>query len=356
MIVLYITFITFGDKSSGSTVRPQRMYDAFLRAGYEVKLVSGNDMYRNGREERLESISEAYKWLDTNVADYCYVENSTSPIKLNENWRLLRKVHRKGIPIGYFYRDFYYKFPISLGHGMVKDMIYRAMYFRDECNIRRYVDVMYLPSPLCSDFFRHGNKKILPPGVDIPEKIQHETPPVCVYVGGVNRLYGTYMMVEAFDIIHKNGHDIKLKLICRESELNSLPMDYVEELKKKEWISIIHSEGDELKSILSQAAVGLVPIIKSFYSRQAIPVKISDYISAGLSIISTPLDAEISFIGDSKVCRFSADDSADSFAESIIEFFSNESYRNESRGSIMPFAIENSWAKRVESLENDLLY
>ena len=41
MLILYITYIDFGDAASGSGVRPQRMYRAMLEEGHQVKLLSG---------------------------------------------------------------------------------------------------------------------------------------------------------------------------------------------------------------------------------------------------------------------------------------------------------------------------
>lgn len=358
MKVLYITFINFDDVSSGSSVRPQRIYKAFCKLGYEVKLVSGKDMFRRGNEYRKKCIQEVHSWLDANRPDYCYVENSTSPVKLFGNWKLLKRVHNMGVPIGYFYRDFYYKFPVSLGHGMLKDILYKILYARDERNIRKYADILYLPSERCFDFFEHRKKVALPPGVDIPVQIINNNSRCCIYVGGVSEIYGTFMLVEAFRIINVNRERdemIRLKLVCRRSDLELLESEYIRSIQETEWIEIMHAEGEELKHLFTEAEVGLIPILKSYYSRQAIPIKISDYISNGLPIISTPLEAEMDFFGDSKVCRFSADDSPREYANEIVRFFESVEYREESRNSLKSFADGNMWEDRIHQLEEDLL-
>ncbi len=41
MLILYITYVDINSGTSGSSVRPQKMYRAFLDAGHEVKLLSG---------------------------------------------------------------------------------------------------------------------------------------------------------------------------------------------------------------------------------------------------------------------------------------------------------------------------
>ena len=44
--VLYITFTDFGELSSGSSVRPFRMYNALVNLGYDVKLLEGQQNRR----------------------------------------------------------------------------------------------------------------------------------------------------------------------------------------------------------------------------------------------------------------------------------------------------------------------
>lgn len=359
MKVIYITFIDFKELESGSSVRPQRMYLAFKKLGYEVILVSGKDMFHNGNEKRKASIEYAFRWLQENRPDYCYVENGTSPVKLFSNWKLLSYIHDCGIPIGYFYRDFYYKFPIRLGYGLLKDCFYRILYARDEMYVRRNANILYLPSNQCLSFFRHKKKRMLPPGVEIPSILQNRVDSrKCVYVGGVSKSYGIYMLIDAFSIMNRNcfeGQMVYLKLVCRKSDLDLLNKEYVRQLHQMKWIEIIHAEGEKLKEIFAEVDVGLIPILKGFYSRQVIPVKISDYISNGLPIVSTPLEAEIDFFSDSKVCLFSADDTAEAFAKTITEFFDNKELQIACRDSICEFAEKNTWEKRVHQLEAELL-
>ena len=43
MKILYITFAGFIIKTSGSSVSPQKIYEAFLKSGHQVILVKGDD-------------------------------------------------------------------------------------------------------------------------------------------------------------------------------------------------------------------------------------------------------------------------------------------------------------------------
>ena len=42
MLILYIAYVDINSGTSGSSVRPQKMYRAFLDEGHEVKLLSGS--------------------------------------------------------------------------------------------------------------------------------------------------------------------------------------------------------------------------------------------------------------------------------------------------------------------------
>lgn len=106
--VLYITFTDFGELSSGSSVRPFRMYNAFVNLGLDVKLLEGQ---QNRRKERRLKVKKIIDWLDDNNPDICYVEPPSGPFFNQIDLKLLKKVHNMGIPIGLFYRDFYWKFP-----------------------------------------------------------------------------------------------------------------------------------------------------------------------------------------------------------------------------------------------------
>ena len=92
--VLYITFTDFGELSSGSSVRPFRMYNALVNLGLEVKLLEGQ---QNRRKERQAKVKEILDWLDNNKPDVCYVEPPSGPFFNQIDLSLLKKVHASDI-------------------------------------------------------------------------------------------------------------------------------------------------------------------------------------------------------------------------------------------------------------------
>lgn len=126
MVILYITFTDFSVSSSGSSVRPKKIYDAFKKNGHDVILISGDDFITHDNSKHKKSVAEANEWLDSNKPDICYVENATHPLFLKEDRKIIKRVHDLGIPIGYFYRDCYYRYPevFGSGKGLKNELVY----------------------------------------------------------------------------------------------------------------------------------------------------------------------------------------------------------------------------------------
>jgi len=61
--MLFVSFIDFGSFESGSSVRPQQIYQAFLDLGYEVKLLCGAQNKREERTQKVKKILEFLAWL-----------------------------------------------------------------------------------------------------------------------------------------------------------------------------------------------------------------------------------------------------------------------------------------------------
>ena len=156
MLILYITYVDINSGTSGSSVRPQKMYRAFLDEGHEVKLLSGAQQ-RWGRKARTEAVQEIRRWLRENRPDICYIESPSMPITFRCDIALIRKISRMGIPIGYFYRDFYWMFPELYPRrtnltGWLKDHWLDYLQQRTN-NVLKCADIVYFPSEECKKYF-----------------------------------------------------------------------------------------------------------------------------------------------------------------------------------------------------------
>ena len=83
------------------------MLQAFREEGHELITLTGWQT----AADRVEKIRGVLREIRRSKPDLCYIESPTYPIMRHADRKLIRTIHRMGIPIGYFYRDFYRKFP-----------------------------------------------------------------------------------------------------------------------------------------------------------------------------------------------------------------------------------------------------
>ena len=361
MKILYITYVDFDKGNSGSSVRPVRMYNAFIGLGLDVKLLSGEVSYTNieKRRKRKNEIKKINEWLKENKPDICYIENSTSPIKLRGDRNLIKKIHRMDIPIGYFFRDAYYKFPsdFQLNKGMKKKLIFfvqKRMYLRDERLIKKLVDIVYLPSEAVNHHLGFSETSALPPAstgelsyIDNVYKGKNTS----IYVGGITGLYNVGFLIKAFEMLNKKSEkEYKLILCCRRQEYlssNIKDLDY-------EWLEIHHVFGEELNELYRRSDVALIIHDPDYeYNSYAIPVKLFEYLNHGIPIVSTDCNEIGRCIKENAVGAVS-EMLPQSYAESVEEVL-DKSINQELRKNI-DIAIKNGnrWKDRAEKVVNEL--
>lgn len=352
--VLYITYIDMQEMTSGSMVRPQKIYSAFIEEGFNIKLLKGSEL-RNKKEKRIKSIYEIEEWLKDNTPDYCYIESPSSPIIFKEDLNLIKKIHKKNIKIGFFYRDAYYK----LGKKYVfqntkfsvkkylKYYFYKLLAYRTDNCIRKNVDIVYFPSESMSKFFDFKDKRALPPAAEKVEYTYSESNNL-IYVGGVSEEYGTNLIFEAMDIVNKK-HEINLNLVCRKEEMNNIPKQYL----NKKWLKIYHASDKELKPIYENSKLALIAKKPSVYNNFAISVKIFEYITYGLPIIAVNTYETNKIIEKYKI-GISTDVSSESLANGILTLYENNKLYNELKENIKLSLNENLWSTRVKQIDYDL--
>lgn len=351
--VLYITFTDFGELSSGSSVRPFRMYNALVNLGHEVKLLEGQ---QNRRKERQAKVKEILDWLDNNKPDVCYVEPPSGPFFNQIDLSLLKKVHKMGVPIGLFYRDFYWKFSKWAWKGtpLWKQTILKMMHRRDLVAFRKYCDVVYFPSQECIKILESVNFRrvgVLPPGCNEPRGEVNLGAREIFYAGGVREADGIDDLLIALDRINKSGFRVKFNLITKKEELVHLKNS---ELLKSDWIEIIEASGEALEPIYARCDLGVLPKKRHFYMDMAISVKVLECMSHGLPMISTDCPAMARFIQQNEsglICK----EGADSIENAILEYYTNDELYHALLENVKKAALNNTWEKRVEQVISDLL-
>ncbi len=352
--VLYVTYIDFDKALSGSSVRPQNMYRAFVQCGYDVKLLKGQ---QNKRKQRRANVREVLEWLDANRPDICYVEPPTGPFFNSIDHRLLKKVHKMGIPIGLFYRDAYWKYNlIDFGKGLLpalKAWMIRNMQKRDLARFNSYCDIIYLPSALAVQEWGFSSPKILPPGSSQVEMLPKTTEGLCgIYVGGVSSRYGIYKLLDAFRIVNQDELRVTLRLVCRENEWASVSKDY-RSLTDSGWLQVKHADGDALAKEYSDADFALCTLEKDYYNDLAIPIKLLEYISYGKPVIGTNCVEIQRFIEENQV-GIVADFDAAAIAQAILRLAEDVEYRQAMALNCLAVREKNTWTARVEQVVREL--
>ena len=282
MNILYVTYLDMSNhQDSGSGIRPVRMYKALLDEGHSVKLLSGN-CGRGDGAARKKAVREIMDWLKDNRPDLCYIESPTYPIMFQCDYDLIRKLHKMQVPIGYFYRDFYRKFPELFPRrkgffNTLKEIYLDYLQFKTD-RILRLADVVYFPSESCFQWFSYQRMKALPPaGFDrLPESREHSH--TVIYVGGISQLYSGDMLLDAMQELNRRDSSYRLILVCREAEWKAMEHP----CKDAPWLEVHHASGDALAPLYARASAAIIGKRENTYNALAISVKIFEYMSFGL--------------------------------------------------------------------------
>ena len=350
--MLYITYIDFGEFRSGSSVRPQMMYDAFLQQGWEIKLLQTQ---QNQRKKRMQAVEEVISWLDENTPEFCYVESPSGPLFNRCDAWLLKKIHTMEIPLGYFYRDAAFKFDevFIQGKKSLKQRVIAWMSGRDIRLLKKTADLIYFPTASMAKYFDFPQYDVLPPGCvgHLGDKRGIQNQRRSIYVGGVSKRYGTDTLLEAFALLNPGSAiEYPLTLVCREAEATYIPAKY----RDKPWLTIRHAAGKEaLRPLYEQADLGLYPIQKNAYNDFALSVKLLEYMEFGLPVVavnSTETERFVEQFGTGLVCR---DDPRD-FADKVQQILgSQEEYSRYCR-QVYDAVEGNRWVDRAAKVIADL--
>lgn len=340
MKVLYITFVDFDNATSGSSVRPKKIYDAFLKKGYKVEMLTG---LQNRKAERWKNCIAFFKKIKEEKYDLCYIEPPSGPIFNFCDHLLMIYISKiKKIPMGLFYRDAYWKFAEWYKIGKLKQLVINTMHRFDLGIIKWTCNKVYFPSNMMADLFNFKDKEPLPPGcedLDIEEKKIDDIE--LIYVGGMSEEYGGKLLLQALDKVNAYKK-INLHLVCRKDDKK-----YIEAYKGKEWLNVYHVSGDKLKDIYAKANVAIIPRKIDFYMNFSMPVKLLEYVSFELPIISTNCTEVANFINGNKIgaiCEDNVDSICDVFRELTVEDL------NLYKENIVKTKAENTWEKRVEQI------
>ncbi len=287
---------------SASGIRPVRMLQAFDDIGYDVIEISGS------HAERRTLIRDVKRRMSNGLeVEFVYSEASTQPTGFGEpvtratsfrrDIAFLRYCQRRGVPVGVFYRDIYWRFPLYdalVGRRMATFM--RCFYRSDLRGYRRAGLQLFLPSMRMAPWIPIVPRERfheLPPGsdaVDLERPLQTESEHSLnlLYIGGLG---SEYRMHETVRTISKRS-DSTLTICTREAEWKGVESEYRTHLAAN--TKIVHRSGEELRDLYAAADICILLMEPSTYREFAAPMKLYEYLGNGKPVIAT----EGSLVGD----------------------------------------------------------
>ncbi|MCC9296344.1 glycosyltransferase [Clostridium sp. WLY-B-L2] len=190
-------------------------------------------------------------------------------------------------------------------------------------------DLIYLPNGVeLGNFIR---KKYI-----IPKKFQNNKRKKCIYVGAIDHWF-----------------DLNLLKYCAE-RLNQIDF-YLIGPYKIDLISLkscenIHILGKidykQIPNYLYYSDVGIIPFKVNNLTDSITPIKLYEYMSVGLNVVSTNFKEMKYIISPAYVAK-----SYDEFCKDIIKSIENK-YKNKENN--IKFAMKNTWQKRFEEIQSYL--
>lgn len=345
--------------SSGSAVRPNRMLAAFKSLGYDVFEITGYSKERSTKiKECLERIRAGEKY------EFVYSEATTMPTALADPDHLprhplmdevfLRKCRKAGIPVGLFYRDAYWKFPLYRESAKwFIPIVTIPFYNRELCGYKKCTDVLFVPSIEFAEAIGYNGKyQELPPGGDTvyarETHVKTDDKISIFYVGGVNGLYDITVPVQVLSELSM----YKLTICCSEQEWGAN-----EQLQRivanSSNIKVVHKKKHELMPYYFDSDITMTYFERSEYRALAMPVKLFEYIGYGKPVIATANTAAGRFVQDNDI-GWVAEYNAEEFRKLLIMLTNSRGSILEKTNNTLAIIPNNTWEARAQTVIDSL--
>lgn len=353
---------------SAPGIRPWKMLQAFRDIGYEVDVVMGYGKERKAAiKEIKENIKNGVKY------EFLYSESSTMPTTMTEKHHLpiyfdldfgfFRFCKKHDIPIGLFYRDFYWKFDVYKESVAVWKRIPAIIAYKyDLKQYKKYLDKFYLPVKQGYQYLSEcGMENILdalPPGCVYDANIllkrkeyinagQYENSIHLFYVGGMAELYGTEILFKVIPSLPQ----VHLTFCCRDEEWKKNEEKYKQYLADN--IEIIHKSGIELIPYYKRADVCMVYQQPSLYTGFSISYKTFEYLGNGIPSIASNGTAIGNFVKKHDI-GWSIDYDEASLKELLCYILDNPKEIVVKTEHCLNEVKRQTWECRALKVENDL--
>jgi glycosyltransferase involved in cell wall biosynthesis len=343
--------------NTGEKKRPKKICEAFSQLGYEVVRMIGS---RSERKKVFDKIKDS-------ISDFSFIysENSTLPLGLcgdnnhlptcnSVDYQLFKVAHKNGIPIGVFYRDFYWQYPpFKKEIGYLKYFVSLPYYQKEVSIYKKYADCIFVPSAESIDWLpiKRNEKKLqpLPPGEELHDlrNISEKDKINLIYVGSI--MPPKYNMSQLFNDIGKYSKtQLTLTLVTREDDWKKYSTFY----SIPDNVSYRQAQGDELKELYLEADIALYYLDPDPYTKIRLPIKLFEAIGFGLPLICYGDTAVSRFVIDNQIGWTSGGKENSNIFEELIN---NPSSLIEKKENVRKIRDQHTWRNRAEQVRDTLL-
>lgn len=354
------------NRASASQIRPRKMLQAFQNIGYDVAVVMGRAQQRKQQGDEIKR-----RILNGEQFDFIYSESSTMPTLLTEpnhlpvsrsiDFGFFEFCKARGIRIGLFYRDVYWKFPrYKQTVGSLKSAFAIHYFKRDLAEYSRLLDILYMPTELAFDIVKNETASIahapLPPGCDKNEQAMNERldivgryasekdkPLRLLYVGHIGGDYGFDTLIDALGRVQGT----EVTFCVRKDDFEAY--ERADELTKMPNVTIANASGSGLEPLYHGADIALMCFDENPYLKAAMPFKTFEYIAHGLPIITCGALSVANFILENNV-GWVVDGRPEELARLINRLSHQKEEVQEKSSCSIEAARKNTWDDRARAV------
>ena len=346
----------------GSALRPNRMRAAFENIGYQVDEVSGYGA------QRKQAIREIKHNIQNGVKyDFVYSESVNVPTLLTDHDHLprhplldfsfFRFCRKNGIPVGLFYRDMHWRFPVYREHvARWKQMITLPLFRYDLSMYRKCVDILYVPSEQMGEHVPHSATRPLPPGgqerpgvLERRATKQQEQGSLRVfYVGNVMGVYDVTDFCKAVS----ETENVRLTICTPQASWEQMRQHYAPYISDR--IRVVHKSSGELQPYYEEADVFCCCLEANEYTRLAMPIKTFESISYGVPVMMTEGIAAGELIAGED-CGWVVPNNAEAYAVLLAHLRDTPEEVRRKTKNTLTIAPNHTWESRARQVAEELM-
>lgn len=275
--------------------------------------------------------------------DAVYLEAATST-SMETDLLLLSLLKVAKVPIGIYIRDAYPLFGLTLVRNP-KEWLLNKTWFISQWAYQRLADILFFPTQSLADCFDFKAKELLPPAtrMGLVSEVFPGPFDTLLYAGHLSDENGWPLLKATMTLIHAKNPQIRLLALTPTVTSEQYP-----------WLDIRRGVLEDILADLPRIAAALIPRPQTDYNHLAIPVKLMDYLSLGLPIVSTDCKEMAGFILQEDV-GLVCSEGPEAMAQLLLSLFHNGSLREKlSKNVHQKIPLYHTWESRARQIVQQL--